>query len=65
MGGRVRASLQGMPMYDAGARPFHVTVSIGVAELQEDDTLDTVIERADTAMYRAKSAGRNRVEVGH
>jgi diguanylate cyclase (GGDEF)-like protein len=38
-----------------------VTVSIGVAELQEGDSLDAWIRRADAALYEAKRAGRNRV----
>jgi len=38
-----------------------VTISGGVAECQNGDTLQTLIERADTALYKAKSAGRNRL----
>ncbi len=41
-----------------------VTVSCGVAELREGDTPETVFERADRALYRAKQAGRNRCELG-
>ena len=36
-----------------------VTVSIGVAELQEGDTGLTVVGRADARLYEAKAAGRN------
>jgi diguanylate cyclase (GGDEF)-like protein len=39
------------------------TVSIGVACLEVEDTLDGLIERADHAMYEAKAGGRNRVVV--
>ena len=39
------------------------TVSIGVAStLNERDTVDALLARADAAMYRAKDNGRNRVE---
>ena len=37
-----------------------VTISVGVAELRGDMDLDTLIDKADHAMYSAKGAGRNR-----
>ncbi|HTF57204.1 MAG TPA: diguanylate cyclase [Planctomycetota bacterium] len=37
------------------------TVSIGVAELRETDTPETVVKRADAALYAAKRGGRNKV----
>ncbi len=40
---------------------LHVTVSIGVTIARPAETVDAVIARADTAMYRAKSLGRDRV----
>ncbi len=46
--------------------PFaRITVSAGVAGLvpEADDSPDTLIARADKALYRAKQMGRNRVEV--
>jgi diguanylate cyclase (GGDEF)-like protein len=38
-----------------------LSISIGVALRQHGDTLESLIERADQAMYRAKLHGRNRV----
>ncbi len=40
-----------------------VTASFGVASCREDDTVATLLARADAALYRAKAAGRNRVEM--
>jgi diguanylate cyclase (GGDEF)-like protein/PAS domain S-box-containing protein len=45
---------------DAG--PLQITISIGVAESISLDTLHTLIERADTMMYKAKHAGRDCVK---
>jgi diguanylate cyclase (GGDEF)-like protein len=48
-------------MYSTENEPVRVTVSIGLAELRENaDTLETLIERADQALYSAKQSGRNR-----
>ncbi len=42
----------------------YVTVSIGVAEVDAGDALyEDVVRRADTALYEAKNAGRNRFMV--
>jgi diguanylate cyclase len=40
-----------------------ITISIGVAWHEESETLESVVARADTALYAAKANGRNRVEV--
>jgi diguanylate cyclase len=40
-----------------------VTMSIGVAASNASDTLESLIDRADQAMYAGKQAGRNRVSL--
>ncbi len=40
-----------------------VSVSIGVAERQGSESIDSLIHRADIAMYQAKEHGRNQVRV--
>jgi diguanylate cyclase (GGDEF)-like protein len=40
----------------------HITVSIGVATVHDEDTnLDTLLQRADQALYEAKRTGRDKV----
>ncbi|WP_241754715.1 sensor domain-containing diguanylate cyclase [Cupriavidus basilensis] len=47
-----------------GERIADLTISIGVACVERSETrLDDAVGRADLALYRAKSAGRNRVEA--
>jgi diguanylate cyclase (GGDEF)-like protein len=60
---RVREAVAAMPVKDATGDPIPVTASIGVAAYQEGDTVDTIFDRADRAMYVAKTSGRNRVSV--
>ena len=42
---------------------FNATVSAGVARADSGQSLDAVLRIADEALYRAKSNGRNRVEL--
>ncbi len=47
-----------------GGTPVKVTTSVGLSELTPEDDTDSVFERADQALYRAKRNGRDRCEVG-
>jgi len=58
---RVRARMSELGVA-AGALPLVVTCSIGFAVFRPEDTTETLLARADAALYRAKSAGRDRVE---
>ena len=40
-----------------------ITISIGAAEYVGDETPEDFVNRADTALYKAKQAGRNRVMI--
>lgn len=43
-----------------GRSDLRVTASFGVAELESEDTVDSLVQRADAALYDAKHGGRNR-----
>ncbi|MGA7800695.1 MAG: GGDEF domain-containing protein [Gammaproteobacteria bacterium] len=59
MAEKVRELMAARPFGEAG----NVTVSVGVAELCPDDNEETLVNRADRALYQAKWAGRDRVAV--
>jgi PleD family two-component response regulator len=40
---------------------MRVTISAGVAELRPNETSDTLLARADSALYASKAKGRNRI----
>jgi diguanylate cyclase (GGDEF)-like protein len=53
-----------MPAARHDGGELSVTISIGVATAtSSDETADDLLQRADEALYRAKNAGRNRVEA--
>ena len=39
-----------------------MTISCGVTAVRRGDSIDSLLQRADAALYAAKRAGRNRVE---
>ncbi len=50
-------------VFNRREEPVRITVSIGLALAGKGDTCESVVKRADEALYAAKQAGRNRVEV--
>jgi two-component system cell cycle response regulator len=67
---RIRLAISASPFELPNGEQVVVTVSIGIAGVGPDrddvdlkNLGDSLIARADVALYRAKSAGRNRVQV--
>jgi diguanylate cyclase (GGDEF)-like protein len=59
---RLQARVRERPPQVQG-RPVAASVSIGVAEYQKDETLESLIRRVDQAMYAAKHGGRDRIAI--
>lgn len=53
---RLRAAIEGMEFEN-----IPITSSFGVTEFSPEDELDTLVRRADLALYTAKESGRNRI----
>jgi diguanylate cyclase (GGDEF)-like protein len=61
---RVRSRVASESLSDASGASVSFTVSVGFALMDaERKSLDALLSAADTALYRAKDAGRNRVEM--
>ncbi len=56
---KLRRTIKAAPFRARGER-VAVTISCGVSTFSGDDTLETVFERADAALYAAKTSGRDR-----
>lgn len=60
---RLRTTLDAVTV-ESDEGPVGFTVSIGVATRAGDRNLDELMSRADRSLYRAKGAGRDRVDAG-
>ncbi|MGM0951702.1 MAG: diguanylate cyclase [Pseudomonadota bacterium] len=55
---KLRKRVAGLPFH-FGGEPVSVTFSAGATEFREGDSVESVFDRADRALYQAKDAGRN------
>jgi diguanylate cyclase len=62
VGELLRAAIEACPFHFKG-EPVTITVSMGVAQFQPGERSDLALKRADEALYRAKAAGRNKVQA--
>jgi diguanylate cyclase (GGDEF)-like protein len=61
---RLQSAVADKP-FRLGDQRVSITISTGVAIATTDTTSDALISAADTALYRAKRAGRDRVELAN
>ncbi|GLQ19545.1 PleD family two-component system response regulator [Algimonas porphyrae] len=57
---RVRSFIAGTPIFVEG-QALSITISAGVAQVEQNEQLRGVFRRADSALYQAKREGRNQV----
>ncbi|RUO44439.1 sensor domain-containing diguanylate cyclase [Aliidiomarina taiwanensis] len=60
-GNRLRERLADVQVEVADKEPIRLTLSAGIAKLEPGDTIESLLARADDAMYQAKEQGRDRV----
>ena len=58
MAEKIRIALAEYEYHPKDGSPIHKTISIGVAEFTNDESLEKVIKRADDNMYRCKIKGK-------
>ena len=59
---RLREKISRYPLHVEGhPDPLYITVSFGIAQVSQNESLRCLIRRADEALYLAKNGGRNRV----
>ncbi|VVP99154.1 GGDEF domain-containing protein [Pseudomonas fluorescens] len=59
----LRTAIEACPFHFKG-EPVTITLSIGLTEFKAGEHSDLVLKRADQALYKAKHAGRNQVQIG-
>jgi diguanylate cyclase (GGDEF)-like protein len=61
---RLRAAIAALQIPYAGkGSPLSITASFGITLLDALNTVEVAIDHADRALYLAKSAGRDRIEI--
>lgn len=63
LGNRLRSLIENSYIIHENEK-LYVTISIGATLVNDNDTIDSLIKRADTFLYKSKAAGRNCLTIG-
>ncbi|MDN0077685.1 sensor domain-containing diguanylate cyclase [Crenobacter sp. SG2303] len=60
---RIRTLIEASSIELADGQRLHLTVSIGITSMQENDSSENILKQADSALYQAKHCGRNCIAI--
>jgi diguanylate cyclase (GGDEF)-like protein len=60
---RLRLAVEALVVNDEAGERIPITVSVGLATWHAGESIESLVDRADRAMYASKTTGRNRVSV--
>ena len=60
----MKTAISNTPIKVSDTKEVNLTISIGVTTPTEEDTIQSIIDRADALMYQAKTNGKNTVVYG-
>ncbi len=61
---KLRRAVNAIALPSVRGQPLgHLSISLGVSQLRDEDSLDDLLRHADDSLYEAKNAGRDRVHV--
>ncbi len=63
IGDRIRSIVADHEILNENDKKVRLTISIGITELKNDDSVDSLYERAYSALKLAKNSGRNQVKI--
>ena len=58
---RIRRLVENTVITTPNGQELEVTISVGVTIVRQDDSLNSIVKRADQLMYQSKDNGRNKV----
>lgn len=62
---RIITAMRMAPMPVSGSEPLALTVTLGIAQVDDEEDISSVIKRADAALYEGKRAGRDRYVIAN